>query len=283
MKNVIYRISNNVNAEIYIGGATKFNVRCNQHKHHLLKNTHHNKNLQNHVNKYGFESISFDIIESDCVFLIEREQYYVDLLKPTFNIHVTCVSSAKGLKRTPEQIKNMINGRLKKSGYKKGWSHSEESKKLIGLAHKGKKLSKNHIEQIKKRNTGIIRSLEFRKKISIANTGKKIPLVSRKKISKKLIGNKNGIGHKMSDIHKKIISSRQSRAIYQFNLKGEFLNKYKSIKEASGKYNINRGNITLVANGKRKKSGGFIWKYSERGSNSTVDSGVLPQQQSDIR
>lgn len=135
MKKVIYKIENNINDKIYIGSAEKFNLRYNQHKHHLLKGTHHSIILQNFVNKYGFKSLSFKIIEENVVNLIEREQFYIDTLNPFFNIR-KIADSMKGTKRTKEQKIYMLEQRLKKSGYpKKKLIEKKERKKRIGIKH----------------------------------------------------------------------------------------------------------------------------------------------------
>lgn len=50
--------------------------------------------------------------------------------------------------------------------------------------------------------------------------------------------------------------------IFQFNLEGVLLCKYKSIQEASDKTQIDRGSINNCALGKRLSAGGFLWSYS---------------------
>jgi len=172
MKQVIYKIENNINDKIYIGSAKKFNIRCNQHKHHLLKGTHHSIILQNFVNKYGFDSLSFKIIESNVINLIEREQFYIDTLKPYFNIRKIADSNF-GLKRTEEQKKYMLEQRKLKSPYKKGY-----------------KLSKETIEKIKesKRLNKYICSEKTKQKISIANKNRIVKDDVKIKISNSLKG-----------------------------------------------------------------------------------------------
>ena len=62
--------------------------------------------FQNCFNKYGESSFVFQILElveqSKC---IEREQHYIDTLKPTINIHVIACNSSLGTKLTEEQIR----------------------------------------------------------------------------------------------------------------------------------------------------------------------------------
>ena len=69
--------------------------------------------------KYGYANFSLEILEycepSKC---IEREQYYIDLFKPKYNILPTAGSSL-------------------------GFKHSEESKKKISVGMKGNKNGEN--------------------------------------------------------------------------------------------------------------------------------------------
>lgn len=188
----IYKISNTINDKFYIGSAVSYTNRVRVHKCHLLKNTHSNPILQSHVNKYGFESLIFSTIENcDRVNMIEREQYYIDTLNPSININ-RIAQSPKGLKRTPEQIQRMIDGRMKKSGYPKGRTLSEEARKKISIAHKGKVISEQQKERQRLLMKGRPVSDETRQKISLANKGRPVSDEHRLKLSKALQGNSNG-------------------------------------------------------------------------------------------
>lgn len=52
-------------------------------------------------------------------------------------------------------------------------------------------------------------------------------------------------------------------SIYQFDKKGNFLNKYNSIQEAADKTKIDRGSISNSAAGKRKSAGGYLWSFTD--------------------
>lgn len=137
----IYKIINLKTGDFYIGSATSLYVRKGSHWSYLRNNKHGNRHLQNAVNKYGLENFEYMVIEEcskDC--LINREQYYIDLLKPHYNICLVAGStvgrvfteehkkkisdSNRGKKRTPEQIEHQ---RLIKLGKK----HSDETKQRI--------------------------------------------------------------------------------------------------------------------------------------------------------
>lgn len=53
----------------------------------------------------------------------------------------------------------------------------------------------------------------------------------------------------------------KSKAINQYNLSGCFIKIYESIEIAAKETNCSVSGISLCANGKLKKSGGFIWKF----------------------
>jgi hypothetical protein len=96
----VYKIYHVAKADVfYIGSASGtmgkkacqlgFYNRFRQHLHHLEHNKHASKYLQNVVNKYGIEGLRFEIIEvvdsTDRTYILEREQYYLDLLNPGYN------------------------------------------------------------------------------------------------------------------------------------------------------------------------------------------------------
>ncbi len=101
----IYKIQSRIKPErIYIGSAVDMKNRWNLHLYKLKKGVHHSIILQNHYNKYGENDLQFSILEL-VMFkedLIRREQYYIDKIKPEFNICKKAGSSL-GTQRTEEQ------------------------------------------------------------------------------------------------------------------------------------------------------------------------------------
>ena len=51
------------------------------------------------------------------------------------------------------------------------------------------------------------------------------------------------------------------KPILQYDIKGIFIKEYSSIKEAAISLQIHSTGIVYSAKGKRKTSGGYIWKY----------------------
>jgi hypothetical protein len=62
---------------------------------------------------------------------------------------------------------------------------------------------------------------------------------------------------------KKWIESQQKQ-INQYDLEGNIIKEWLSIKQASKELNINRFAISNCLNNKQKTSGGFIWKYKTK-------------------
>lgn len=87
MKSGIYKIHNVENNNFYIGSSKHINKRWSEHKYNLNRNDHINIILQRSWNKYGKDCFVFEIIEEcEIEFLLEREQFYLDTLKPKYNI-----------------------------------------------------------------------------------------------------------------------------------------------------------------------------------------------------
>lgn len=239
MKKVIYKIENNINDKIYIGSTENFNLRYNQHKHHLLKRMHHSRILQNFVNKYGFNSLSFKIIEENVINLIEREQFYIDSLNPFFNIR-KIADSMKGTKRTEEQKKYMIEQRILKSPYKKGWKHSKESLEKMRINRKVLKLSEETKIKIGLANKGRLVSDETKLKISESNKGKIVNESTKLKLSVQKKGVLNPMYGKSKNLHhnfgKKWICSKKKKAKKIIDTNTGII--YESVKIASKELNI---------------------------------------------
>lgn len=83
----IYAIVNTVTSDMYVGSAVAVNRRWNAHRCNLRKSTHHCQHLQNSHVKYGESAFDWEIIEfvDDKFKLIEREQFWINFFKPTYN------------------------------------------------------------------------------------------------------------------------------------------------------------------------------------------------------
>lgn len=162
MKNCIYKIIALRTGKIYIGSCVSPIKRKSLHFRHLLLNKHHNIKLQRYVNKYGIDSIAFEIIEHSLstADLVAREQSYIDTLDPFFNI-CKIAGSVIGRKHSIE-TKNKISKSLTNKEY------TEERKRNMSAGRKGVK-PKPFTE-------------DHKKNMSIAMKGrKKIPFTQERK------------------------------------------------------------------------------------------------------
>lgn len=124
----IYKIVNLVNNKFYIGSCLKSKSRKQIHFRKLNNGIHPNAHLQNSWNKYGKENFIFEIIEiiEDKSKLIEREQFYIDNLKPEYNIRKIAHNNT-GIKFSQEVKEKMSKNRKgNKNGFY-GKKHSIES------------------------------------------------------------------------------------------------------------------------------------------------------------
>lgn len=150
MKSGIYQIMNKTNYCMYIGSAVDFKKRWNEHKTSLRRNNHHCLYLQRAWNKDGENSFEFSEIEFvDREDLISKEQYYLDLLKPEYNIS-KIAGSQLGIKRSLETIKKMSEVRMGK----KRKPFSDEHRLNISKSHAGKKFSDEHKRKLSLSKTG---------------------------------------------------------------------------------------------------------------------------------
>ena len=66
---------------------------------------------------HGYENFNLEILEyCDKSILIEREQYYIDLIKPEYNI-LTKAGSSLGFKHSPETLLKFKNRKLSPEAY----------------------------------------------------------------------------------------------------------------------------------------------------------------------
>jgi hypothetical protein len=98
---------------------------------------------------------------------------------------------------------------------------------------------------------------DFSKKMK----GKKRPPFSqewKKKMSLSKIGKNLGDQNPMNN---ESVKEKFYKKINQYDLNGNYIKSWNSIKEAGITLNIHRSNITLCCQGKYKKAGNYIWKY----------------------
>lgn len=137
----VYKIENVINKKKYIGSTETigFNKRRNKHKTDLKNNNHHSIYLQRSWNKYGENNFIFEIVElCDSDKCIEREQYYLDLLKPSYNI-CKRAGNTKGFKFSKKYCNKLKSIRCGVGNPFYGKTHTCETKKYFSELNKKRK------------------------------------------------------------------------------------------------------------------------------------------------
>lgn len=122
----IYKITNIINNKYYIGSGICVSRRINDHK-----KREHNIHLKRSFNKYGLENFTFEIIEEcEKENLLQREQYYINTLKPEYNI---CKIAGNTLGRfhseeTRQKIKQKCLGRKLNDALKRNCELAKQGK-----------------------------------------------------------------------------------------------------------------------------------------------------------
>jgi hypothetical protein len=105
-KTGVYCWTNKINGNIYVGSSVNISVRMYTY-YSLGSLVNSNRLIDRAILKYGFSNFRLDILEyCDKHNVLEREQYYMDLLKPIYNI-VQKAGSTLGYKHTPESLVKM--------------------------------------------------------------------------------------------------------------------------------------------------------------------------------
>lgn len=175
----VYQIVNTINGHRYIGSAVSIRTRWNTHRHFLRSGKHANRHLQAAWNKYGEACFQFSIIEKcDKLSLVQREQFYMDVMHPEYNLSPKAGNSL-GVRHTEETRRKVVAALT-------GRPCSEETRRKMSKAmtghpswskgkpssNKGKSPSKETLQKRSEALKGRVVSEEHRRKISQANKGR---------------------------------------------------------------------------------------------------------------
>jgi len=230
---VIYKIVNTINGKFYIGSTVNFENRKYLHTHKLRQNKHHSPVLQNSWNKYGKGAFEFEIIErvkrKDR--LIEREQFWMDKLLPTFNCSPTAESPL-------------------------GMKHTAQSRKNMSRAHIGIKPTKEALAKRSLKQSGKFHHLY----------GKQRSQAVKDKISKGLKVYYAKHGHPSKGLHttekaKQLLREANWIPILQYTIDGEFVKEWQGASVAAKELGLHASNIGDCLKGRVHKTGNFKWGY----------------------
>jgi group I intron endonuclease len=253
MKSVIYTITNTVNGKMYIGCCKDLTIRWRSHRYCLRENKHANRHLQKAWNKHKAQSFLFEVLE-ECEeqFLLSQENWWCNML----DVH----NRDKGYNIVPTNPYGKLNvseeTKKKISIANKGKIFSEESKRKSSETQKGRTLSKEHIAKIKYNRQFQVFSKETRELKRKIQTGKKRTEESKKKSSES--AKKRGVQPGFHEATMKSVS--------QYSKTGEYIKTYVSMREASKETGIAVDSITRGCKGRVKTVNSFtkyLWKYAD--------------------
>lgn len=206
----IYQIKNIFSRKSYIGSSVKLSKRRDIHIRDLNKKCHHSRHLQAAWHKYGESAFAFIVLELvEPEYLIEREQFFIDVLLPEYNMSPTA-GSPKGVKHTSEARRNMSIAHLGKKPsaelrqkrsiimkhrwatdpeYRrkcmgmKGREHTLESKRKISETLKGQRLHSERRRKISETLKAKWATPEYRQRMTQAHVGKEVSLETRRRQS----------------------------------------------------------------------------------------------------
>lgn len=139
MNSGIYIIKNKINDKFYIGASIDVYRRKRQHFSELRRNNHANPHLQSSFNKHGQENFEWNILEfCEPLLCAKREQYYMDTLKPKYNILGKAEINFGKPKRilseeTKIKIRNALQGKIKS---KEVGENISKAKRKNGVSNK---------------------------------------------------------------------------------------------------------------------------------------------------
>jgi len=181
---------------VYIGSAVNLSRRIRDHKSCLKVNKHANKKLQHHYNKYGQDDLIFSVIEfTSKEKLIEKEQYYIDLYSPYFNL-CPHAGNSLGCHWTISE-EGRLNMKQAKKGYKPSRKATEKAAEVVHNRQsplKGRKRPEEFMKKLHEFRIGCKHSLETKQKMRLAKLGKKSSDETKLKISLAGKGNQRAEG-----------------------------------------------------------------------------------------
>lgn len=121
----VYKIANTITGDFYIGSSKDIKRRWAKHKSPSTWAYCPNSRLYQDMAQYGIENFILEIIE-ETVNLKEREQYYIEQLKPSYNNYRAKGQDAEGYNKRSKSYYQAH--KEEHSAYYKDWyeDHREE-------------------------------------------------------------------------------------------------------------------------------------------------------------
>lgn len=242
----IYTISNLLTRKIYVGSAANIYHRWGNHRSDLKNSKHHSPYLQRAWNKHGEENFKFEVLAT-CPkeYLIKMEQFFIDKIKPEYNISKT-------------------------AGSPLGVKHTEKAKTNMSIAKKNSEISKSKLREIQVKNRKAIYQYDlagfFIKKhesavMAAQSIGVKVSQISKAALNSG--GAKTGGGFQFRYTFSEKIESVSSKIYKVAAYKdGELIGAFMSLKECGSALGIWRTGLSAHLRGLKNypRVGGYTAK-----------------------
>ena len=282
----IYKITNIINQKCYIGKSIDIERRWQEHKtNYLRKNTkEYNCVIYRAFRKYGIENFTFEVIEEcslNC--LSEKEQYWIHIYDSKKHGYNMTDGGEGKITIDREKVKELWDNGMSVGEIKdilmcgkssitrivKNFDNysKEESKK------RGDKKHTCCVEQYDVDGNFVAQYNSIIEASNLLN----IPMNNIYHCLSGKYHTAGGFQWKRKSDKKEIVAFKKnsghppSIAVKQYDLNGNFIKEYVSIKQASRELGISDSSIIDVCKGKSHTAGNYIWRYT------TDDTPVMPQ------
>ncbi len=198
--------------------------------------------LYSHKKTYGEDIMCFDLDE------VENwkfwEKHYISLFK-SWGFSLTNKNKGGGGPDKGRKIRDK----------------DYEWKNKLSIAHKGKILSNSTKQKMSDAHKGKILSSEH--KCNIKTGQNSMSLGDKEKWGKNISKGKFGSKYILSEATKTRLSLLKSKPVFQYDLKGNFIQEYSNRQHASKVLNIHAGSIFNCCSNRSKTAGNFVFKFKK--------------------
>ena len=109
----VYKIKNTITGDFYIGSSNNVKIRWANHKCPSLWKKYPNKQMYIDMQKYGVDKFAFEILEEvEPDSLKEKEQQFIETLKPTYNNYNANGLNIERCKESHKKAQKKYNNQL---------------------------------------------------------------------------------------------------------------------------------------------------------------------------
>ena len=249
---------------IYVGSTTNIEKRWNSYKKYKCKSQ---PKIYNSLIKHRAENHAFEIVwKGDISEMLKYETltgwgfnvlelYNLNLTLPKLGDVYSCVSEETKTKIGKAHKGKILSKETRNKIKKSKENVSNETRLKMSKSARGKIVTDETKENMKAGQIGKKHSLETKTKMSLWQIGKIHSEITKKKISEK------HKGKKFSQERICKAAKGHMKPIFQYTIENIFIKEWESAKTAEEKLNIDSSSILKCCKQQLKTSGKFIWKY----------------------